>query len=147
VFFAFLEVIDHLARRSCLRRPHARSIASSARSRLSRSRWGSGACHRAFPCSGVNQLPSLTPSFLTPLTRRIPAAKSALRSPQSAASYARRRTAPRQERPLMTAAFAKSRSGIDPRTMQKRQAEKELLRVQYAPDQRGTGRRLVGKRR
>jgi len=30
------------------------------------------------------------------LTRRIPAAKSALRRPQSAASYARRRTAPRR---------------------------------------------------
>jgi hypothetical protein len=37
-------------------------------------------------CSGVNQFPNLTPSFLTPLTRRIPAAKSALRIPQSAAS-------------------------------------------------------------
>ncbi len=55
-----------------------------------------GACHNAFPCSSVNQLPNLTPSFLTPLTRSIPAAKSALRSPQSAASYARRRTAPRR---------------------------------------------------
>ena len=56
----------------------------------------SGACQSACPCSAVNQLPSLTPSFFTPLTRRIPAAKSALRSPQSAASYARRRTAPRR---------------------------------------------------
>jgi len=46
------------------------------------------------PCSAVSQLPSLTPSFLTPLTRRIPAAKSALRRPQSEASYASRRTAP-----------------------------------------------------
>jgi hypothetical protein len=31
-------------------------------------------------------VPSLTPSFFTPLTRRIPAAKPALSSPQSAAS-------------------------------------------------------------
>jgi hypothetical protein len=57
---------------------------------------GSGACQSDLACSGVNQFPSLTPSFLTPLTRRIPAAKSALRRPQSAASYARRRTAPRR---------------------------------------------------
>jgi hypothetical protein len=51
---------------------------------------------QALPCSADSQLPSLTPSFLTPLTPRIPAAKSALSSPQSAASYARRRTAPRR---------------------------------------------------
>jgi hypothetical protein len=31
------------------------------------------------PCWAVNQLPSLTPSFFTPLTRLIPAARSALR--------------------------------------------------------------------
>ena len=65
-----------------------------ARSRLPLIRSRSGACQRAWLWSAVNQLPSLTPSFLTPLTRRIPAAKSALSSPQSAASYARRRTAP-----------------------------------------------------
>jgi uncharacterized protein YbjT (DUF2867 family) len=44
----------------------------------------------------VAQLPRRTPNFFTPLTRRIPAAKSALRRTQSAASYASRRTAPRR---------------------------------------------------
>src|SRR5215831_173543 len=47
-------------------------------------------------CSAVSQLPSLTPIFLTPFTRRMPAATSGLRSPQSAASYAKRRTAPKR---------------------------------------------------
>jgi hypothetical protein len=56
----------------------------------------SGACQSAWACSAVNQLPSRTPSFFKPLTRRIPDTKSALSSPQSAASYARRRTAPRR---------------------------------------------------
>jgi hypothetical protein len=74
----------------------ARSTASKARSRLPLSRPHSGACQRAWPWSEVNLLPSLTPSFLTPLTRRIPAAQSALSNPQSAASNARRRTASRQ---------------------------------------------------
>jgi hypothetical protein len=53
----------------------------------------SGACQSAFPWSAVSQLPNLTPSFFTPLTRLIPAAKSALRRPHSDASYAKRRTA------------------------------------------------------
>jgi hypothetical protein len=39
-----------------------------------------------WPWSEVNQLPSLTPRFFTPLMRRIPAAKSALSSPESAVS-------------------------------------------------------------
>jgi hypothetical protein len=43
-----------------------------------------GAAEVAF--GGLHRLPSLTPSFFTPLTRRIPAAKSALSNPQSAAS-------------------------------------------------------------
>jgi len=49
-----------------------------------------GPAPRSANCRGV------TPSFFTPLTRRIPAAESALRRPQSAASYASRRTAPRR---------------------------------------------------
>lgn len=57
-----------------------------ARSRLPLSGWPSGACQRPRDCSGVNQLPARTPSFLTPLTRRMPAARSGLRRPQSAAS-------------------------------------------------------------
>ena len=44
----------------------------------------------------LTSCPSLTPSFLTPLTRRFPAAQSALSNPQSAASNARRRTASRR---------------------------------------------------
>lgn len=39
-------------------------------------------------CSAVSQFPSLTPIFLTPFTRRIPAARSGLRRPHSAASSA-----------------------------------------------------------
>lgn len=76
------------------RRPQDSRTASRARSRSPFSRSRFGACQSACPCSAVSQLPSLTPSFLTPLTRRIPAAKSALRRPQSEASYASRRTAP-----------------------------------------------------
>src|SRR3989442_15732046 len=41
----------------------------------------------------VSQLPIRTPKRFAPLTRRIPAANSGLRSPVSAASYASRRTA------------------------------------------------------
>lgn len=42
-----------------------------------------------------SQLPSLTPSFFAPFTRRMPAASSGLNRPESDASYARRRTAAR----------------------------------------------------
>ena len=45
------------------------------------------------PCAAVNQLPIRIPCFFTPFTRRIPAARSGLNSPESAASYASRRTA------------------------------------------------------
>jgi hypothetical protein len=38
-------------------------------------------------------LPTRTPSLRTPFTRRMPAARSGLRSPQSDASYASRRIA------------------------------------------------------
>ena len=55
--------------------------------------FGSGDCHRSRASFGDNQFPSRIPSFLTPFTRRIPAASSGLRSPASAASYASRRTA------------------------------------------------------
>jgi hypothetical protein len=49
-----------------------RTSASSARSRLPRRRSTSGACNSRCDCSGVSQLPTRTPSFLTPLTRRMP---------------------------------------------------------------------------
>jgi hypothetical protein len=45
------------------------------------------------PSSAVSQFPTRTPSRLTPFTRRMPAARSGLRSPQSDASYASRRIA------------------------------------------------------
>jgi len=40
------------------------------------------------PSSAVSQFPTRTPSLRTPFTRRMPAARSGLRSPQSDASYA-----------------------------------------------------------
>ena len=52
---------------------------------------------RASPA--VGQLPSLTPNFLGPFTRRMLAANSGLSNPASAASYANRRTA--ASRPLI----------------------------------------------
>src|SRR5579864_6435150 len=45
------------------------------------------------PSSAVSQFPTRTPSRLTPFTRRMPAARSGLRSPQSDASNASRRIA------------------------------------------------------
>jgi hypothetical protein len=45
------------------------------------------------PSSAVSQFPTRAPSRLTPFTRRMPAARSGLRSPQSDASYASRRIA------------------------------------------------------
>ena len=45
------------------------------------------------PSSAVSQFPTRTPSRLTPFTRRMPAARSGLRSPQSDASYASLRIA------------------------------------------------------
>ena len=68
---------------SCLRKPPASRRLSIARSRFPISRSALGACHRACPCSAVSQFPSRTPRFFTPLTRRIPAARSALSNPQS----------------------------------------------------------------
>jgi hypothetical protein len=55
------------------------------------------------------QLPSRTPIFFTPFTRRIPAARSALSSPQSEASYASRRTAPSRRLTVPGASFRDSR--------------------------------------
>jgi hypothetical protein len=71
---------------ACRRRPHASNTANNARSRLPLSRSSQGVCQRAVDCSAVSQLPSRTPNFFTPLTQRIPAARSGLRRPQSAAS-------------------------------------------------------------
>jgi hypothetical protein len=54
----------------------------------------SGLCHKERACSAVSQCPIRTPFFFMPFTRRIPAARSELSRPQSAASWANRRTAP-----------------------------------------------------
>ena len=59
---------------SCRRRPQASNSASSARSRLPFRPILSGACQSATLCSELSQLPRRTPRFLTPFTRRIPAA-------------------------------------------------------------------------
>src|SRR5437660_701630 len=45
-----------------------------------------GSCHKARASSTVSQFPSLMPNFFAPFTRRIPAAKSGLSNPVSAAS-------------------------------------------------------------
>jgi hypothetical protein len=75
-----------------------RSLHPSRTAIMARSRWllsecGSGACQSRRPSSAVSQFPSLTPNFLTPFTRRMPAASSGPSKPASAASFARRRTA------------------------------------------------------
>ena len=73
--------------------PQPNRIPSKARSRLPFSVLGSGTCHNARACVAVSQLPRRTPRHFAPLTRRIPAARSGLSRPESAASYARRLTA------------------------------------------------------
>jgi len=64
-----------------------------ARSRFPLSVLASGDCHNARASWADNQFPKRTPSFLSPFTRRMPAANSGLSKPASAASYANRRTA------------------------------------------------------
>ena len=87
---------------SRLRSPQPSKTARIARSRLPLSVLASGACQSRRASSAVSQFPSLTPSFLTPFTRRMPAASSGLSKPASAASYASRRTA--ASRPLIVPA-------------------------------------------
>ena len=48
----------------------------SARSRFSFKRSPAGACHNLCDCSAVSQFPRLTPIFLMPFARRMPAARS-----------------------------------------------------------------------
>ena len=75
---------------------------ASASDRLPFNVFGSGVCQKRRASSAVSQLPSLTPNFFAPLTRRILAASSGLSKPASAASYASRRTA--ASRPLIVPA-------------------------------------------
>jgi hypothetical protein len=55
--------------------------------------FGSGICQSALAWSALSQLPRRTPRFFGPLARRMPAARSELNRPESAASYASRLTA------------------------------------------------------
>ena len=71
---------------SRLRRPQPSSTANIARSRLPLSVLGSGACQNLRARSALSQFPSLTPNFLAPFSRRMPAASSGLNRPASAAS-------------------------------------------------------------
>src|SRR2546422_10560329 len=82
---------------SARRSPQPIKSESIARFRLLRSVSALVASSSLFPCSAVSQLPTRTPSRRTPFTRRMPAASSGLSSPESAASYAIRRTAARRK--------------------------------------------------
>jgi hypothetical protein len=64
--FALLKVAEVSRASSWRRSPQASNRARSARSRLPLTCSRSGDCRSACPCSAVNQLPSLTPSFFTP---------------------------------------------------------------------------------
>src|ERR1700691_2070736 len=76
-----------------LRRPQPMRSESKARFRRLRRVEAASAPSNFLPSSAVSQFPTRTPSRLTPFTRRMPAARSGLRSPQSDASYASRRIA------------------------------------------------------
>jgi len=70
---------------SARRNPQPNRTAIMAWSRTPRKVCWSNTPSKRFPCSAVSQLPIRTPNFLAPLTHRIPAAKSALSRPASAA--------------------------------------------------------------
>ncbi len=78
---------------SARRRPQPMSTASIARFRCARRSTPAETPRRSLPCSADSPLPTHTPRHLATFTRRMPAAMSGLRRPQSAASYANRRTA------------------------------------------------------
>ena len=81
VFLPLFQVFEPQGDGFGRRRPQASSSARSARSRLPFRSVSLGACQSARLCWSLSQLPRRTPRFLTPFTRRIPAARSALRSP------------------------------------------------------------------
>src|SRR5580692_8472791 len=78
---------------SALRRPQPMRSESKARFRRLRRVSAVSAPSSFLPSSAVSQFPTRTPSRRTPFTRRMPAARSGLSSPQSDASYASRRIA------------------------------------------------------
>jgi hypothetical protein len=70
--------------------------AANSKARIARSPFkvaGSGSCQSVRASSAVKEFPSRHPSFFAPFTRRMAAARSGLNNPESAASYACRRTA------------------------------------------------------
>lgn len=94
VVLPLLQIGTFKSMASWRRKPHARRLPKRARSRLPFIFSGSGASRSAIAWSGNDQFPSRPPILLTPFTRRIPAARSALSRPESKAWYAGRRTAP-----------------------------------------------------
>jgi hypothetical protein len=74
-------------------KPQPTSSANIAKSRFPRRVFTCAACRSRLPSSALSQLPIRTPIQRTPLTRLMPAAASGLKKPESAASYATRRTA------------------------------------------------------
>ena len=78
---------------SALRRAQPMRSESEARFRRLRRVSAFSAPSNFLPSSAVSQFPTRTPNRRTPFTRRMPARRSGLRSPQSNASYASRRIA------------------------------------------------------
>jgi hypothetical protein len=96
MLFSLLEIFDD--ERCCFGSPEPASEEDGDHGivRLLRRSPRSNTERSFLPGSAVNQVHIRIPCFFTPLTRRIPAARSGLRSPQSAASYANRRMAARR---------------------------------------------------
>ena len=93
VIFALLQMIQRQFGQLTTTQPTPEKNLRIARSRLPFTVSAFGSCQSVRACSTVNEFPRCTPSLRAPLTRRIPAASSGLRSPESAASYAKRRMA------------------------------------------------------
>src|SRR5208282_2910577 len=90
---AHLDFIQLQAHKFRSAKPQPNSKASMAWSRLARMLFPRALLSTSELSSALNQFPERNPSCLTPSTRLIPAANSGLSKPESAASYARRRTA------------------------------------------------------
>src|SRR6516164_1982534 len=89
IFFltsSFIGCVKSRSANSRRRSPQPSNTARIARSLFPLSVFGAGDCEKRRASSAVSQFPSLTPSFLAPFTRRIPAASSGLSKPASAAS-------------------------------------------------------------
>jgi len=91
--FPKLKILETQDVTSALRRPHPMRSARRARLRQLRRLSRLSVLSNFLPSSAASQFPTRTPKRLTPLTRRMPAARSGLSRPQSDASYASRRIA------------------------------------------------------